>query len=59
MGERERETIDQPNIVDSHVEGILVTESGEEIYSFENPSTPVVVQKPSAEDTNFHFQMEG
>ena len=51
--------MDQPTMVDFEVEGVLFTESGEEIYSFENPSTPMVVQQTSAEDTTFRFQIEG
>ena len=50
----ERETMDQPTIADCDVEGILVTESGEEISS-----TPMIVQQASAEDSTFHFQMKG
>ena len=42
--------MDQPTMVDSHVEGILVTESGEEVSSFENPSTSVIVQQPFTEN---------
>ena len=57
--EMERETMDQPTMVDFEVEGVLFTESGEEIYSFENSSTPIVVQQPSVEDTTFPFQTEG
>ena len=60
MEERERETMDQPAMTDSHVEGIdLVTKSGKEISSFESPSTVVVVQQPSVEDTTFCFLTEG
>ena len=43
--ESEGETMDQPTMEDSHVEGVMVTESKEEISSFENP---LIVQQPSA-----------
>ena len=59
MEEIEKKTMDQPVTTNSHVEGVMVTESGEEISSFENPSTPMIVQQPSVEDTTFCFQKEG
>ena len=42
--------MDQPTMANSHVEGIMVTESEEDISS-----TPVIVQQPSTEDTTFCF----
>ena len=55
----ERETMEQPTTVDSHVEGVLVDEPKEEVSSFENPSTPAIVQQISTKDMAFGFQMEG
>ena len=55
----EIETMEQLATTDSHVEGILVTESEEEICSFENPSTPMIVEQPFVEYTTFHFEIEG
>ena len=52
----EGETMDQPAIADSHVEGVPVTETREEFSSYDNP---LLVQQPSTEDTTFHFPMEG
>ena len=33
----EGETMDQPTSIDSHVEGVLVTETREEFSSYDNP----------------------
>ena len=46
MEARERETMDQLTTNNLNVEGVTITESGEEISSFENPSALVVVQQP-------------
>ena len=56
MEESEAETMDQPTTNDSHVEGFIINEYGEEFSFFQSL---VIVQKPSIEDTTFHFQTEG
>ena len=40
----EGETMDRPTMTDSHVEGVLVIESREEIPTFQ---IPIIVQEPS------------
>ena len=49
--------MDQPVMIDPHVEGIMAVESGEDYSSFENLSTPtlVLVQHPYLCDSTFHF----
>ena len=49
------EATDQGVMVDSHVEGNLVVEFGEEFTTYDNP----LVKEPPMVDTTFHFPMEG
>ena len=49
------ETIDQGATTDSHVEGNLVVEVGEEFSRYDNP----LVEMSPMTDTTFHFLMEG
>ena len=58
--ERKEVTMDQPITIDPSVEGIPVTNPGEEYYSFENlsTSTSILVQIPSSCDSTFHFPTE-
>ena len=55
LEERQGVTMDQPSTTDPFVEGIPIVESGDEHSSFENPSTLVLVQLPSSDDSTFHF----
>ena len=54
--EIQKYAMDQPPMANSHVEGVPIAESRENISSF---SKSIIIEQPSTNDTSFHFWAKG